>query len=367
MAIQSIPEFYFPHLPEIILTSPSFAGSASYDITAAGGYAAYVGQATETFTADTVFFRVGSVGAGNSLTARVALENVSTSTGLPTVTLLNPSASALIRVTTAGNYQVRFPAPITVAQGTIFSIVITAIAGSAPNACRFAVFSDDNPGYGFPYTLDNAAAGTPTVTQLAPGIGLALSGVSGVPTKFCWPMNAVPADAQFGSSSSFYGNKITVRGKVRVSGATVWGDSLNGGTNQKAVINLYDTNGVDILASADWYSNMPNNSTQNQFKLAFTTPVTIGPGTYFLAANNSSSVGQVTINYASFSESIWRQASPFGGKDVVYCFSTATPDNIDDWTIDETKQFFLGLIVDGVDDGAGGGGGGGETSFAYVV
>jgi hypothetical protein len=362
MAIKPIFEFPFPHQPEGISTIPTFAGSASYDITAATGYAAYVGQATETFTVDTVFFRVGSVGAGNSLTARVALENVSLTTGLPNVTLINPSASAAIRITALGNYQVRFPAPVTVAQGTIFSIVIQGLAGSTPNACRFAAFTDDNPGYGFPYTVDNAAAGTPTITKLAPGIGLALSGVSGVPTKFCWPMEAVPEEASV-LDDLLIGNRITVRGKVRASGVHVWGHA-----DTKTVINLYDTNGATILASAVWEPNLPNNNTVNQFKLSFSTSAEIGPGTYFLGASATSIS---TIYIAPFTESIWREASPFGGKDVVYCRAndTTVPTNVNDWTVYTDRQLFLGLMIDGVDDGTGGGGGGGggETSFAYIV
>jgi hypothetical protein len=364
MAIKPIFEFPFPHQPESIATAPSYVASASYDITAATGYNAYVGQATETFTVDTVFFKVGSVGAGNSLTARVALENVSLSSGLPNVTLINPSASAAIRITTAGNYQVKFPGSVTVNRGDVFAIVVQGLAGSTPNACRFSVFSDDNPGYGFPYTVDNAAAGTPVITKLAPGIGLALSGVSGVPTKFCWPMDAAPGELNF-PSPDVYGNRITVRGKVRASGVTLWGD-----TTVKAVVNLYDTNGTTILASADWNANLPNNATVNQFRLIFPTPVTIDPGTYFLGVSCSTPTpGFSTLYAATFTESLWREASPFGGKDVVYAYTPdGAPTDINSWNIVEDSQIFVGLMIDGVDDGAQtGGGGGGETSFAYVV
>ena len=354
MAIKPIIEFPFPHQPEQISTVPTYTGSTSYDITAATGYAAYVGQATETFTVDTVFFRVGTAGAGNSLTARVALENVSLTTGLPNVTLINPSASAAIRVTTAGNYQVRFPGSVTVNRGDVFAIVIQGLAGSAPNNCRFATFTDDNPGYGFPYTLDNAAATTPVITQLSPGIGLALSGVSGVPTKFCWPMEAAPTAFNV-ANNYLVGNRITVRGKVRASGVTVWGHA-----DVATVINLYDTNGTTILASAVWQPNLPNNNAFNQFRLMFPTPATIGPGTYFLGA---SAVSFSTIYAASFTESIWREASPFGGADVVYCytFNVSVPTAVDDWLIDTKDQMFLGLMIDGVDDGIG------ETSSVFAT
>jgi hypothetical protein len=366
MAINPIFEFPFPHQPESIATAPSYVASASYDITAATGYNAYVGQATETFTVDTVFFKVGSVGAGNSLTARVALENVSLTTGLPNVTLINPSASAAIRITAAVNYQVKFPGSVTVNRGDVFAIVIQGLAGSTPNNCRFSVFTDDNPGYGFPYTVDNAAAGTPVVTQLAPGIGLALSGVSGVPTKFCWPMDTAPTALNF-TSPNVYGNRFTVRGKVRVSGVTVWGD-----TSVKAVANLYGTNGTTILASADWNANLPNNATVNQFRLIFPTPVTIDPGTYFLGLSCSVPTGGVsTIYTALFTENIWREASPFGGADVVYAYtSTGAPTGINSWSTVNTRQNFVGLMIDGVDDGAQtgeGGGGGGETSSIFFA
>lgn len=370
MAIQPIAEFPFPHLPEAIVTTPSYAGSASYDITAAGGYAAYVGQATDTFTVDTVFFKVGTAGAGNSLTARVALENVSLATGLPNLSLINPSASAAIQVTTAGNYQVRFPGSVTVNRGDYFAIVIQALAGSAPNLCRFSVFADDNPGYQFPYTLDAATgSGSPVITRLAPGIGLALSGVSGVPTKFCWPMDAVPGSNTF-KSPGVYGNKITVYGKVRASGVTFWGAGTLGAGSVKGRANLYDNDGVTVLASAVIEPQLPSDSGVENARILFPTPVTIDPGTYYLGVSSSAPAGgsgSFTLYYASFSESVWRESSPFGGKDVVYSTTTGSPTGIDSWTNVNTRQNFLGLMIDGVEDGSGGGGGGGETSFAYIV
>jgi hypothetical protein len=357
MAIQSITELFVPPLPDNIVTSPSYAASATFDITALGGYGAYVGQMPYTATLDTVFFRVGSIGAGNSFTARVAIERVSLASGFPTLGVLYPNASASILVTAAGDYAARFPAPITVQRGELFSIVIAAIAGS-PNTCRFAEFADDNPSIGFPYMVD-AAAGSPAYADnVAPGIGLALSGVSAIPLPHCWPMTSTTQHAFTAPAS--HGNKITIRSTVRASGAVVWGDSAVAAPT----INLYSTDGATILASTSaWGPFTPPTATiQYRSEFLFSQPAILTPGTYYLAVSGGPSGSTTaTMHYANFNQNIWREASPMGGASVMYVSANTVPTGTTSWTEVSTRQMFMGLIVDGIDDGVK------ETSSVFAT
>jgi hypothetical protein len=367
MAIKSTPvEFSVPFVPEQITGPPSLGSSTSFDITALSGFAAYVAQMPETSTFDTVFFKVGSVGAGNSFLARVAIETVTLSNGLPTGRLLSPGASGTIIVQGVADYAVKFASPITVQRGQIFSIVIAAISAGLVNACRFNEFTDDVHGSGFPYCLDGGAGtGTPAVVDaIAPCIGIALTGVSGIPLPHLWPLTVVPPTLSF-KSPNIYGNKITVSSTMRASGISVWG---NVDTVSSMVI-LYDKiDAATVLAQVPWYPNVPTTSTSFKHELLFSTPVTITPGTYYLAVSGGTTgvASNTTMYFSSFSNNIWRQASPFGGTNVMYVSCNTAPANISSWTESNTKQVFLGLLVDGLDDGVSGVSGA-ETSSVFFA
>lgn len=366
MAIQSIPNrIYFPPMPDDITGPPTLTPSTTFDITALNGYAAYVGQMPETSTFDTVFFKVGSVGAGNKFLARVAIEAISATNGLPVASpnnLLYPGASGSIIIQNAGDYAVRLASPVTVPRGQIFSITIAAVSAALVNACRISEFGDDEIGTGFPYCL-NAEAGTPAfVFNIAPCLGLALTGVSGIPIPHLWPFTDTPVTDSF-KSPEMRGNKITLRSTMRAAGATVYG---NVDTVSSMVI-LYDADGKTPIASVPWYPGLPNNSTSYKLDLLFPTSVTLSADTYYLAVSGGTTglASNTTLYYATFPEEIWRKASPLGGQDVMYVSTSIVPNNTNSWTQQTTRQMFLGLIIDGLDDGVKVGAG--ETSCVFAT
>jgi hypothetical protein len=369
MSIQKVPAFQVPTLPENIATTPDYAGASTFDIVSNSGYVSYVFRAPETAIIDSCFFRIDSAvtSSGQNVILKTLVDDVGTG-GLGTG---NPiDANAVQSVTarssaTAVNYEVKYPGPFTLTKGTLYSLTITLSSGTVSgNGIRFAEFSDDNQGNQFPYTIDNDAFRN----NLAPGFGIGLSGVSALPLQFCWPMDAVPRTHGF-RAPDMHGNMIALSGKMRVRGATVWGDTATNGTGFSPIVNLYNAAG-SLLASQAWEYYLPNNTTNGKFNIIFPTAVELDPGTYYIAVSGRTHTSNtVTMYSASFPSSYWRKASPMGGTDVVYVSSNSTTGGgAPVWTTVDTRQAFIGLLVDGVDDGAAGGGGGtGETSFAYAV
>jgi hypothetical protein len=347
MAIKTISTYEFPRFPDAISSTPQYAGAATFDVAALTGFAAYIGQMPSTELIDSVFFRVGT--STGSYRLRVRMENVSLITGFPTGTLINPSASAEVTVSPASpaNYEVQFPQPFTIPQGTIFSLMIVGSAGGPTPNVTFANFTDDNVGVGLPYVLDGGTTPlAPTVRDdFAPGFGLGLNGVSAVPLRHCWPMNAVPQQHEFRSPVQ-HGNKIDIRSQVRACGAAIWGDV----NSLSSIVNLYNSTGT-LLTSGAWQSKLFNIVTDYRYSVAFDQSVILDPGSYYLAVRAGDTATDTTLFSASFPSSWWRSASTMGGTDVTYVSSNVVFGSNPSWTVVDTRQAFLGLLIDGVDDG----------------
>jgi hypothetical protein len=370
MSIQTVPVLELPRFPDSISTAPSIAGANTFDITGLNGNVSYICQMPYTGFIDSLFFRLFTVSYNtgvSSVVLKAEIENVNISQGVPTGTLLNPNASATIAIinsTNPANYEVRFPQPFEIIKGQHFAINISLFSGTVSgNGIRFAYFEDDkNTGNGFPYVLDESAPPTAAGIRanIAPCFGIGLSAVSATPLPFCWPINNTPPTLTFGSPTK-HGNKITINSPVRACGATVWGQVAT----VSSVIILYDTDGTSVLTQQAWQHNLPNNTTIYKFNITFDQPVNLNAGTYYIAVSGGGT-NNTTMYYASFNSSFWRMASPMGGTDVCYVSSNIAGDGNPSWTTVDTRQAFIGLLIDGIDDGAQTGGGG-ETSCVFAA
>lgn len=368
MSIQTVPIFELPKLSNNVSTTPSMGGSANLNITLTGGSMSYIWQMPYTVLIDSIFFRLDTIPlAAGSPTARLLaeIETVNLNSGTPTGLLIDPSASAISTLsfsTVPVNYEVRFPQPFTILQGQHFSITLSLSTGLVSGAgIQLAAFDDDNSGCLFPYMLDDSTppAAVGIRNAEAPCIGIGLSAVSATPLPFCWPMNNTPPAISF-TAPQMHGNKITINAPIRACGAIVWGQVA---TASSSII-LYDTNGTSVLARQPWHHNLPNSTTVSKFNVLFDQPVNLNAGTYYLAVSGGGG-STVGMYYASFSSSFWRMASPMGGTDVVYVSSNASSGN-PNWDTVNTRQTFIGLLVDGVDDGASAATGG-ETSSVFAA
>lgn len=333
----------YPVHPSIVSATPTIGGGATMDLNGTGQYMAWVNYARSTFTADRFFFRINAAATG--CTALVRFETVDTSTGLPTGTLIHANASQSVVIGTgAADYTVTFPGSFTVARGTIYAVVIAQSSGT-PSGVNWAIFSDDNEGTYFPYAIDmDATAGFRD--SLAPLGGIGLSGGGALPVRHLWPINAVSTET-FGSGATpnNRGNKIILAARMRVSGAWVWLDQ-----DGPSFTRLYGEDGTTVLASAEGFTNLPPTTAQAVTYLDFGQSVALSPGTYYLAVQPTSATA-LSIYSCTFPSSGWRSGSPMGGDSMEYVTCNGAPSGVGSWSTTGTKQAFMGLLVDGLDDG----------------
>ena len=358
MSFVTVPNFNHPLPPSDILTGPTLGSTASADINGSGQWVAYVGEMPITATIDRLFFRIASATTGCVALARI--ETVDTATGLPAGTLVHANASQSVTITSgSADYTVTFPGTFSIAQGTRIAIVIAHSSGS-PVAIRFLFFYDDANACGFPYVLDyDVSASFRSGTALNWGLGV--SGGSAVRLPFMWPINAVSTEIfQASSYPDTIGNRFTLPAPMRICGVWAWLD-----LDDTATIHLYAADGATSLASVNLTASLPPTVSPYLNYHLFASSIELAAGTYYLAVEATGSVN-IALATCTFPDASWRAGSPLGGADFVYATCTQAPTGTGDWTVTDTKQCFLGLIIDGIDDGAGGGGGGGETSHVFA-
>lgn len=354
MSFVTIPETHWPNKPAPWLTTPGIAGSTLLDLNGASQWVAWVGQVKQTATIDRYFFRVATATTGCG--ASVRIETVDTATGLPTGTLVHANATDSITIGTgAQDFANDFDGTFTLTQGDYIAFVI-AVSSGTPVAVNFALFSDDGEGVAVPYLVDfDAAAAARTTISLCAGLGV--SGGGAMPLPKMWPINAV-TDERYGSTSTpdTIGNKIVIDAPIRVAGAWYWAD-LDG----DATLKLYGTDGSTVLASALIYTSIPPVTTSALCEARFSSSIGLQPGTYYLAieATTATTIGLSTM---TFPNANWRAGSPLGSDKITYSSCTQTPTGTGSWTDTTTKQAFIGLIIDGVDDGAGG-----QTAHVFMA
>lgn len=359
MSFITVPEFYFPDLPSTVSATPTLAGAATMDINGASQWVSFVFSCPRTVTVDSVFFRVNSATTGCTTTVRI--ETVDPATGLPSGILADNNATATVNITSgAANYEVTFPGTFTLTKGVLYAIYIGAPnTGTTPSAINFTVFSDDGSDIGMPYVIDFDTSASYR-DGLCPSMAIGTTGSSSLFIEKLWPITSATMET-FASTSSpdTIGNKITIKAPMRACGAWAWLD-----LDEAATVKLYNTDGSTVLGSASGYVGVPPTIAQYINVFQFSSPVELATGDYYLAleATTTTSIGIASM---SFSNERWRSASPLGGADFCYTSCTQTPTGTGSWTTTTTKQAFIGLIVDGLDNGVGGGGG--ETSHIFMA
>lgn len=357
MAFVTIPETHWPNKPATWSSVPNIAGSTNLDLNGSGQWAAWVGQVKQTATIDRYFFRVAAATTGCD--ALVRIETVDTSTGLPTGTLYHANATDAVTIGTgAADYANNFDGTFSLAQGDFIAFVISVSSGT-PSGVQFGLFDDDGAGVMVPYLIDfDAAAAIRTSGAICAGLGISGGGAVCLPKM--WPINAASNETyNSGSSPDTIGNRIVVDAPIRVAGAFYWVDQ-----DADATLKLYDTDGSTVLASANLYTAVPPLASSQLCEARFSSSIELAAGTYWIAieATSGSNIGLSTITFVS---STWRSGSPFGADKITYAACTQTPANTGSWTVTETKQAMIGLIIDGIDDGTSTGGG--TTAHVFMA
>ena len=354
MSFVSLPEFDFPAPPNAVSATLNFTSSSLYDINGVGHYVAWIASPPVGDTIDRVFFKINAATTGCTCLAR--LETVDAATGLPTGTLVHANASQSVVIASgAADYEVVFSGSFTMPSIELFALVLAQNSGT-PVGIQPASFADDNSNSGLPYLIDyDASAANRHSLAMCFGIGNS-TGASIM--RHLWPIESVTTHS-FDSADSpdTYGNRVTADAPMRVCGAWVWAD-IDGAAKLK----LYDSDGTTVLAERDMDANVPPSATALINRYRFASKVELSPGNYYLAVEATSGTN-LAVYSCQFPSSSWRHGSPMGGGTMQMASTTQTPSSTGDWTLDDTSQVFMGLIVDGIESG---GGGGGQTAHTFV-
>lgn len=322
--------------------------SSVITLSSASDKAAWVGYAPQTGTIDKVAFRTGAV--TTSATLDVRLETIGTDgnpSGSLWATNTNGSQASLAANTW---YEVTLTAGASVTKGDKIALVIVNPAVSPGNleVQRYSVSRSI-----FPYTARFAASAwtrsaSPWAGWLHYTTGTAYPSVVGMKP-------ATDSSAQYNNSSTpdERGNKITMPFACKVQG--IWMINLTTSDTGDFDAVLYDSNsGTLESVSMDGDLTSTTNSGQVPFECYFDTEVTLSYGQVVRVVKKPTSATNTRLPHIALNSTSQLTAAPGIGNQQL---STRTDAGA--WSDDNTRVASIGLILTGIDDGAG-------RALAYV-
>ena len=347
MTLQNLPHLWLPR-PPYMYSSGISAPSPVLD--ALDERLGWVFDAPLPGDISEIGWYIKSMSAAN-FTVDVRVETVDAATGYPTGTLVNANANKSAVFYDADNTWVwsALDTDATVTMGQRLAIV-HHLAGYTSGSFATNRNADDRNVL-IPYGVeDYGASWVRSSTVYGPAIALKYSDGTIVPLERSWPYTAV-GETVFNNTDTpdHYGNHFQLSIPARAVGAWVWGDM---GASTK--IRLFDGSGAiayvdldnDIHGTGDKVYNgmfIPEGGKSiSDFELAKDT-------SYYLAVEPQDGT-DFTVPYADVASNADLDAYP-GGKQW---YSANKKDA--GWSTTNTRRYFLGLILDQFDDGAGGGG-----------
>lgn len=347
---------YLPPFPNAVASVPTFS-STNIRLNSATDYVGFIFEVGKAGTINDVgwFTRVVTTGC----TVQVRLETVSTSTGLPTGTLVSAGASGTTAVADTDDnvwFTTTLGTPPTVTVGQLVAIVFKVSSGT-PSNLQIGGF-DDSGLFRQPSIIEFDGTAS-NITGISPIFSLHYSDTTCPPTVGVWPIKALNTDTyNSGSNPNTRGNRFQVPHSVRAVGAWIYMD-----TDSDAAINLYDSDGVTISATGSIWQSVPPLATPGLEYVAFTAPVTLAADTNYTLAVKPSSGTNLSVYSADVNAAGLLEAMPGGTR---WFAATATnPTGTGSWTTTSTQFYLMGLVIDGV-EAAGGGGGTTETAHVFA-
>lgn len=348
----------WPIFPLAASGAPTF-GSNIFRLNSATDDCTIAFQAPLTGDITDIAFGTQTVTTGCTLDVR--LEDLDTSTGLKSGTLVNAGANVSQVIADADDtvwFEVTLGTAGTVTEGDALAVVFDVSSGT-PSALNFSVFTDGGLYFGFPYLIENDGTST-WISGNAPCFAVKYSGVGWVTVPGAWPIVSHTATAwNSGSATKMYGARFQLSHQQSASHCWFWGDP-----DQDFSIKLYDSDGTTVLATASAYTNTPPNLTPGLHAYKFDDTLTIVKDTtYYLMVAPSTTTPSLTMYSLNVPSTNMRGVLPGGPQFYQVTTTTLTPTGTGDFTADQDKWPCVGLFLDGIEEV---GAGGGETSHVFA-
>ncbi len=308
----------------------------------------HICQAPKTGTIRKVHWALQSVVTSGTVAAR--LEQVG-GDGEPNGTLLDASAQKSQTVTITGWNEWDFGSGngASVTQGDLMAVMLKNDSGLTAYCSLGAIYGDmGNLDGGFPYIHDSEGS----FQRHAPQVAVEYDDGSFAPLLGSMAVFDVGKESWTGIAE-WRGLRFQLEHTAQVSGFWVWGYGSAGGAG---TIELFDSDGAAFASPRAYaldFDHLRSTSASRLGLYLFSSPVTLSANTTYRAAIKPTS-GTFNLEYqeqAGSDEVKW-DACHGGGQDVYWTQSSvATPTGLGDWSDTTTKRPFMGLIIDGLDDG----------------
>lgn len=343
MTVANVYGLYIPEVLDIVSLAPAFSPMV---LDAAGEKVAVVMQAPKTGSIRKIHFRTGTVTSATDTDVRI--ETVDATTGNPTgtlfgtttnVTVASASITANAWITTGA-----LTADCAVTRGSDKIAIVIAPTGT-PN--YQVSYLTGNTNRNSPYNVHYTASWSKTTFSL-PVIALEYSDGTLAIAPGVYPWSAINTHSYGnGSTPDEVALKFSLAAPVRVTGVWAIAD-LDG----DADFVLYDSDGSTVLASTSTDKDIRSGTSTKSGEWLFAASQQLSANTsYRLSLKPTSATTLTTYSFDVASAAILDQLA--GGRN----FHHSTRVDAGSWTDTTTRRPFMGLIIDGIDDGAGGAGG----------
>lgn len=348
---------YGLEIPKAMGGIPSLGNTT---IDADGEKTAFIFNAPVTDTLTKVGFFTKTVTTGGDLDIRI--ETVDSS-GFPTGTLwgTNTNVTQTINATDDNTwFEVTLTAGASLTAGDIFAVVITRSSGTFAGQIHYSTGSEFDK-LGFPtlstYTTSWAsftAAGIVAALYFSTNGYYPMEGIHGVgSTNYLATYNNT-------STPDVIGNVINIPYAAKASGIWVVADF-----DGPAVIKLYDSDGVTVLAAVTNDDNTPVTATGTLNYRLFTAEVALSANTDYRIAVEPSSATNLSFYYREYASAAIRAQDTHGVRG--FYTSAKDPTGTGDWTDDTTRIAAVGLLISAIDFPTGGGGGTTGSSYTWIA
>lgn len=348
MTIQSISGgMWVPRQMSGIDNAPTFTNAATID--AANEKGGFVLRITAAGNISKILWGVRTVTTG--ATVDVRLETVDAATGLPTGTLwaANTNGAQVVNSTDDDTqFITTLTAAATVAVGDWVAVVISNPGASFGNMLIRAMQDE---------SMDNAYCCQYVASWAKNDIGSPVVGFEYDDGSYpliegCWPLSNAATLTTYANSSTpdVRGLYFSLPFVARVKGW--WGIiDLDG----PADVKLIDSDGVTALLTSSLDPDIRVNTVSGLLSGCFSGTQVLSANTVYRLVLEPTSTTNIGLNELDVSAAAVMNA--LHGGSLFYHTSAKNPTGTGSWTNTTTKRPYLGLILDGFDDGAGGGGG----------
>lgn len=344
MTMISVSSLQIPSIP-FGLTS-SWTTLNSSNLNASGVKFASILQAPKTGSIRKIHFRVGGVTTATDTDVRI--ETVDPATGEASGTLWGTNTNVtVLQASITSNTWIVSPAltaDASVTQGDTFAVVL---APTGTPSYIVTCIGGASAAFRFPYVSFYNGTSWIKESSLLPSVGIEYSDGSFADMPQVIPLSATPNVHAFnsGSTPDERALKFKLPVPVKVCGAWV-ADDLDGDGD----LVLYDSDGTTALQTKSLDKDVRQGTTTGVHLVRFPGSQLLLANTFYRLSIKPTSATSLTVYSIDVNSAALFDQMP-GGQNFHYSERT----DAGAWTDTTTRRLFMGLMIDGVDDGSGGG------------